>query len=255
LGKGYRWRIGFSMSPAFAIAKSPILPILLGLVICLISTANFGGVLEILQAQYAEGSRLGRRRPVRNPRRIDTLSRERGLRHLVGIQINPYGLRRQQAQAFRLGHNLGCGRSNPRRCGPVGDYRLDQITGFERCMAMRKTVLLLSMMSCAFTGADARGRHHHGHHFDMYLQALPGADTPSGQRQSTRRSGRERLAVVAPTDPAERSIDTAQIVPRDWNLESPGPNRNGQRFVSPDGTAWFEWYRVAAGDKSVAAHM
>ena len=50
-------------------------------------------------------------------------------------------------------------------------------------------------------------------------------------------------------------IDTAQIVPRDWNLESPAQTRNGQRFVSPDGTAWFEWYRVAAGDKSVAAHM
>jgi len=122
-------------------------------------------------------------------------------------------------------------------------------------MAMRKAVLILSIMSCALASADARGRHHHGHHFDMYLQALPGAD--STQRQSTRRSGRERLAVVAPTDqmPAERSIDTAQIVPRDWNLESPDPNRNGERFVSPDGTAWFEWYRVAAGDKSVAAHM
>ena len=63
--------------------------------------------------------------------------------------------------------------------------------------------------------------------------------------------------MVAPTDhlPAERSIDTAQIVPRGWNLESPDPNRNGQRFVSPDGMGWFEWYRVAAGDKSVAAHM
>ena len=137
--------------------------------------------------------------------------------------------------------------------GPVGEYRLDQITGSVRCMAMRKVVLVLSIVSCALTGADARGRHHHGHHFDMYLQALPGAD--STHRQSTRRSGRERLAVVAPTDqmPAERSIDTAQIVPRDWNLESPDPNRNGERFVSPDGTAWFEWYRVAAGDKSVAA--
>src|SRR5215471_6912631 len=99
-------------------------------------------------------------------------------------------------------------------------------------MAMRKTVLVLSIMSCALTGADARGRHHHGHHFDMYLHAPPGADTPSTQRQSTRRSGRERLAVVAPTDhlPAEKSIDTAQIVPR--VLESPDPNRNGERFVS-----------------------
>ena len=92
---------------------------------------------------------------------------------------------------------------------------------------------------------------------DMYLQALPGADTPSTQRPSTRRSGRERVAAVAPTEhvPAETSIATAQIVPRDWNLEAPDPNRNAERFVSPDGTAWFEWYRVAAGVKSVAAHM
>ena len=124
-------------------------------------------------------------------------------------------------------------------------------------MAMRKAVLILSIMSCALVSADARGRHHHGHHFDMYLQAMPGADTPSTQRQSSRRSGRERVAGVAPTDHllAERSIDTAQIVPRDWKLESPDSNRNGERFVSPDGTAWFEWYRIAAGDKSVAAHM
>jgi hypothetical protein len=91
----------------------------------------------------------------------------------------------------------------------------------------------------------------------MYLQALPSDETPSTQKRSTLRSGRDRLAVVAPPAhlPAERSIDTAQIVPRDWNLESPDPNRNGERFVSPDGTASFEWYRVAAGNKSVAAHM
>src|SRR5215467_13057938 len=36
---------------------------------------------------------------------------------------------------------------------------------------MRKAILVLSIMSCALTGADARGRHHHGRHFDMYLQA------------------------------------------------------------------------------------
>src|SRR5215467_10326528 len=84
-------------------------------------------------------------------------------------------------------------------------------------------------MSCALAGADARGRHHHGNHFDMHLQALPGADTPSTQRQSTRRGGRERSAVVAPTDhlPAERSIDTAQIVPRAWKLESPTQTATG----------------------------
>ena len=70
--KGYRWRIGFSMSLAFEAEKSPTLPILLDLMICLISTANFGDVLEILRAQYAEGSQLGQRLPVRNPRQIDT---------------------------------------------------------------------------------------------------------------------------------------------------------------------------------------
>ena len=87
----------------------------------------------------------------------------------------------------------------------------------------------------------------------MYLQAMPGADTPSTQRQSSRRSGRERVAGVAPTDHllAERSIDTAQIVPRDWNLQSPDPNRNGQRFVSPDGMAWFEWNQAVISETSI----
>ena len=132
----------------------------------------------------------------------------------------------------RSGDNLAgrfgaSGRSNPRLCGPVGEYRLDQTTGSGRCIAMRKAVLIFSIMSCALVGADARGRHHHGHHFDMYLE--PGADTPSTQRQSPRRSGRERLAVVASTDHllAERSIDTAQIVPRDWHLESPTQTATG----------------------------
>src|SRR5215831_8009170 len=56
------------------------------------------------------------------------------------------------------------------------------------------------------TSLDQGGSSHFN--YNMYLQALPGADTPSTQRQSMRRSGRERLAVVAPTDhmPAERSI-------------------------------------------------
>src|SRR6516162_8648838 len=67
------------------------------------------------------------------------------------------------------------GRSNPRLCGPVGECCLDQITGSGRCMAMRKAVLILSIMSCALASADARGRHHHGGHFDMYLQAPPSA--------------------------------------------------------------------------------
>jgi hypothetical protein len=44
--------------------------------------------------------------------------------------------------------------------------------------------------------------------------------------------------------PSEKSIDTAQIVPRDWKLEPLDPNRNGQRFVSPDGTAWFDGDRI-----------
>jgi hypothetical protein len=45
------------------------------------------------------------------------------------------------------------GRSSPRLGGSVGEYRLDQITGAARCMDMRKAVLVLSIVSCALTGA------------------------------------------------------------------------------------------------------
>ena len=84
------------------------------------------------------------------------------------------------------------GRSNPRLCGPVGECCLDQITGSGRCMAMRKAVLILSIMSCALASADARGRHHHGHHSHMYLEALFSADTPYPKAVDAARRDRPR---------------------------------------------------------------
>jgi serine/threonine-protein kinase len=122
---------------------------------------------------------------------------------------------------------------------------------------MRKALTVLIIVGCGITAADARGGHHHGRHAYRYWQALPDDETPRAEKPSTRRTGRDRLAVVAPPDhlSAQKSIDASQIVPRDWKLEPPDPSRNGQRFVSPDGTAWFEWFRVAATDKSIAAHM
>jgi hypothetical protein len=122
---------------------------------------------------------------------------------------------------------------------------------------MGKAFVLLLVISCGLNCADARSRHHHRYHPYLSRQTLPGEDTPMTGRQSTPRGGRDRLTVVAPPDhlPSEKPIDTAQIVPADWKLEPGEPNRSGQRFLSPDGTAWFEWYRVPARDESIAAHM
>jgi hypothetical protein len=122
---------------------------------------------------------------------------------------------------------------------------------------MRKALLVLFVISCSLNCADARGWRHHRHHAYLSRQVLPSDDTPITGKQSTPHSGRDRLAVVAPPDrlPAEKSIDTAQIVPAGWKQLPGDPNRSGQRFLSPDGTAWFEWYRVPARDESIAAHM
>ena len=69
--------------------------------------------------------------------------------------------------------------------------------------------------------------------------------------QPSRRQGRP---VLAPEEaPAPRG--QSRLVPAGWREEAADPALKGQRFVSPDGNAWFVAYTVPAGDDGIAGHM
>jgi hypothetical protein len=40
--------------------------------------------------------------------------------------------------------------------------------------------------------------------------------------------------------------DAAQVVPANWRLDQTDPNSRGHKFVSPDGSSWFEAYATPA---------
>src|SRR3954465_3691755 len=54
---------------------------------------------------------------------------------------------------------------------------------------------------------------------------------------------------------SERGDTAAELVPPDWQLQPPDPNWKGQRFLSPDGAAWFALYVVPAAQEPIAAHL
>jgi hypothetical protein len=88
----------------------------------------------------------------------------------------------------------------------------------------------------AFTGsnADARHRHHHRTYLP-YARALDSVSFEQGDRK--------------------RGPNSADPVPRGWQLQPPDPKWNGKRFLSPDGSAWLATYSTSLAGETVAAHM
>src|ERR1044072_6143045 len=101
---------------------------------------------------------------------------------------------------------------------------------------MRKLVLAALIVAVTATAADAR-RRHHGHsyynHAPVMLMMAPGA-------AEAMRSGRGRID------------SPAQLVPRDWQLMPPDPNRQGRRHMAPDGNAWLAFYATNAANDATA---
>jgi len=48
---------------------------------------------------------------------------------------------------------------------------------------------------------------------------------------------------------------TGGVIPPEWKKQSLDPALNGGRFVSPDGSASFDFYTTAADDQPVTEHM
>jgi hypothetical protein len=112
---------------------------------------------------------------------------------------------------------------------------------------MRATLLILLMLACAAGSADARRYRHYWRYYNAVTPTEPGS----------RAYAPRELEPAAPPGGSseERAQGRAKLVPANWHEEPADPQVNGQRFVSPDGNAWFIAYTVPAGEEGVAAHM
>jgi len=112
---------------------------------------------------------------------------------------------------------------------------------------MRGALLILLMLACVAGSADARRhRQHLRNPYDAVTPAEPGSRPSSPQSEPG----------FAPDElPDRRSQGRARLVPADWREEAADPALKGQRFVSPDGNAWFIAYTLPAGEEGIAGHM
>jgi hypothetical protein len=108
---------------------------------------------------------------------------------------------------------------------------------------MRGALLILLMIACVASSADAR-RRHHLRYYDAVTPAEPGS----------RLSRRSSPALTPDGAPAPRGH--ARLVPSDWREEAADPALNkASRFVSPDGNSWVLAYTLPAGEEGIAGHM
>jgi hypothetical protein len=112
---------------------------------------------------------------------------------------------------------------------------------------MRGALVTILILACAAGSADAR-RHRYRAPPDPYNAVTP-AET--GRPYAPRRA-----EPMTPGEAPDAGGQTpARLVPADWHEEPADPQFNGQRFISPDGSASFVAYTVPVGEEGIAAHM
>jgi serine/threonine-protein kinase len=100
---------------------------------------------------------------------------------------------------------------------------------------MRRIVLIALILTVTATSADARRRRHHSYyirHAPVMMVMPDAADMARGTRG--------------------RVEQTAQFVPRDWQLQPPDPSWQGRRYLAPDGNAWLALYSSNAANDATA---
>jgi hypothetical protein len=107
---------------------------------------------------------------------------------------------------------------------------------------MRKLVLsglaLAVVIAITADSADARRRHHRGHHRDSGARTYTMEHAYAMERGSAMPRG-----------------GIAALVPADWRLQPPDPNWSGNRFVSPNGDAWLAFYARPADKAAHDQHL
>ena len=107
---------------------------------------------------------------------------------------------------------------------------------------MYRVSLILLILVYSATSAGARHHRHRYHVFvpDSYLLRH---NAPAMGRSGPYQSERSRSEAPAPT---------GGVIPPDWKKQ---PSDNGGRFLSPDGSASFAFYRTAGHDEPITEHM
>ena len=126
------------------------------------------------------------------------------------------------------------------RSGPVRRYK-----------CMYKVILFLLILVFSATSADARHRWHRYHGLVPYSYVFRHNDVIG--RPEPYRSAGSRSEMTPP--PASSRDSTGGVIPRDWKKQSLDAASNGGRFVSPDGSASFDFYTTAAADQPITEHM
>src|SRR6516165_4007064 len=99
--------------------------------------------------------------------------------------------------------------------------------------------VILVLLILVFTGTSAGARHHwHRYHalvpYSYVLRHNDAISRPEAYRVEGSRS---------------------EVTPPDWKKQSLDAASNGGRFVSPDGSASFDFYTTAADDQPVTEHL
>jgi len=116
---------------------------------------------------------------------------------------------------------------------------------------MHNVILVLLILVFSATSADARHRWHRYHGFVPYSYVFRHNDV-TGRPEPYRSEG-PRSEVTSPSVSSRDS--TGGVIPPDWKKQSLDAASNGGRFVSPDGSASFDFYATAAADQPITEHM
>jgi hypothetical protein len=122
---------------------------------------------------------------------------------------------------------------------------------------MQRLLLVVLILAFGITSADARRRKHRLYVYEPHAYVDP-RDAATMARRGQFRDPRSRSAVTMPgsDEPGQRSYTSvADLVPPGWQPQPADPDRKGQRFQSPDGTAWFAVYAGPAERNAMAAQM
>src|SRR4051812_36265658 len=122
---------------------------------------------------------------------------------------------------------------------------------------VRIAVAVILILAFSADWADARRRHRHYRHHYPYADFSPEERSFSSSRDHRGRGAYRQDSVSPPAEAfeAQKARTAAELVPAGWQLQPSDPNWKGQRYVAPDGSAWFAAYATPVGTESLAAHM
>ena len=116
---------------------------------------------------------------------------------------------------------------------------------------MRAILIAVLLLCFAVDAADARKRRHH-RYYNHGVVVVP----YDARGAFDRRLGADPRALRGmPRAVRGGALTLADVVPSGWQLQPPDPNWTGKQFISPDGSAWFAAYSIAADGKAISEHM